>query len=94
MSTSLSNEEMNEIIFQEVREELNRQQQLAHNGNTEENDKTNTQNDWVATMSAYIGRAADKVYRNQREGQTFRENMKKAIAVAVSAIRAHDKGYC
>jgi hypothetical protein len=40
MSISLSNEEINEIIFEEVRTELARQQQL----------------------SAYTGRAADKVY--------------------------------
>lgn len=56
-------------------------------------DKTNTQNDWVAYISAYAGRAADRVLRNQREGQGFRENMVKVAALAIAAIEANDAGY-
>lgn len=57
-------------------------------------DKTNTKNDWVAYISAYAGRAAAKVARNEKEGQTFRENMVKVAALAQAAIEAHDAGYC
>jgi hypothetical protein len=56
-------------------------------------DKTNTKNDWVSYISAYAGRAADKVRRNEKEGQTFRANMVKVGALALAAIEAHDKGY-
>lgn len=57
-------------------------------------DKTNTQNDWVSYITAYAGRAAQKVARNEREGQTFRENMVKVAALAQAAIEAHDAGFC
>jgi hypothetical protein len=57
-------------------------------------DRTNTRNDWVAYVVAYAGRAAAKVFRNEREGLDFRTFMVKAAALALSAIRAHDRGYC
>lgn len=57
-------------------------------------DKTNSQNDWVAYIAAYSGRASQKVARNEREGQTFRENMVKVAALAQAAIEAYDAGYC
>lgn len=57
-------------------------------------DKTNTQNDWVAYIASYSGRASAKVIRNQTEGQTFRANMVKTAALALAAVEAHDKGYC
>jgi hypothetical protein len=71
-----------------------RQIGLAHGGNTEEFDKGNSQNDWVAYVVAYAGRAAQKVARNEKEGQEFRANMVKVGALALAAIEAHDKGYC
>lgn len=57
-------------------------------------DKTNTQNDWVSYITAYAGRAAQKVRRNEVEGQSFRENMVKVAALAQAAIDAYDAGYC
>ena len=49
--------------------------------------------DWIAYVSAYIGRASRKVLRNDVENQQFRENMVKAAALCVAAIEAYDKGY-
>lgn len=85
---------LTEDVLDEVAAERRRQQELAHGGDTEEFDKGNSQNDWIAYINAYTGRAAQKVFRNEREGQTFRENMIKAAALAVAAIEAHDKGFC
>jgi hypothetical protein len=80
---------LNEIIAERLR-----QVDLKHGGGTVEFDKTNTQNDWVAYIAAYAGRASDKVARNDREGCDFRENMIKVAALAISAIKAYDQGYC
>ena len=60
----------------------------------EEFDKGNSKNDWIAYLNAYSGRAADKVYRNEREGHEFRAMMVKTAALALAAVEAHDKGYC
>lgn len=57
-------------------------------------DKTNSKNDWVSYVAAYTGRAADRVARNEKEGQTFRTNMIKAAAICLAAVEAHDAGYC
>ena len=57
-------------------------------------DKSNSRNDWIAYISAYSGRAAQKVLRNEKEGQSFRDNMVKVAALAQAAIEAHDAGYC
>ena len=81
-------------VLGDIRAERARQTALAHGGDTEEFDRGNSQNDWIAYINSYTGRAAQKVFRNEREGQTFRENMVKAAALAVAAIEAHDKGYC
>lgn len=51
---------------------------------------TNTKNDFVAFITAYAGRAADKCYRNEREGQTFRDNMVKVAALALAALERHE----
>ena len=53
-------------------------------------DDTWSNNDWIAFVNAYIGRAASGVRRNERENQTFRENMVKAGGLILSAIAAHD----
>lgn len=74
--------------------ERERQISLAHGGDTEEFDRGNSQNDWIAYVNAYTGRAAQKVFRNEREGQTFVENMTKAAALCLAAVEAHLKGYC
>lgn len=74
--------------------ELVRQQDLAIGGDTESFDAANNRNDWVAYVSAYVGRAADKCLRNEREDCDFRENMVKTAALAIAAIRAHDAGHC
>ena len=79
--------------WNDVLAERERQIKLAHGGNTEEFDKTNSCNDWVAYINAYLGRAANRVSKNQREGQDFRTNMVKVAALALAAIEAHDKGY-
>lgn len=73
----------------DVVKERNRQEDLF-----DEFDKTNTRNDWIAYISAYAGRASDKVLKNNRENQDFRDNMKKVAALAIAAMDAHDNGYC
>ena len=55
-------------------------------------EETNTRNDFIAYINAYIGRAADRVFRNQKEEQDFRSNMVKAAGLAISAIAAFDEG--
>lgn len=82
------------IALDDVIAERAKQRVLAHGGDTDAFDKSNSRNDWVAYVNAYTGRAAEKVYRNERECQTFRENMVKAAALCLAAIEAHDKGYC
>ena len=81
-------------IMVEIDEERERQQELKHGGDTDEFDKNNSKNDWVAYISAYSGRAAEKVFRNDRQKEEFRDNMVKVAALAVAAIQAHDKGWC
>ena len=78
----------------DVYEERERQKALAHGGDTDVFDAGNSQNDWVAYISAYAGRASNKVARNEKEGQEFRANMIKVAALAVAAVEAHDKGWC
>jgi len=81
-------------VFNMVHDERERQITLAHGGDTEEFDKGNSQNDWIAYVNAYTGRAAQKVFRNEKEGQTFLTNMTKAAAICLAALEAHMKGYC
>lgn len=51
-----------------------------------EADRTNTKNDYIANITAYVGRAAYKCGRNEREGQEFEANLIKAGALIVAAI--------
>lgn len=84
-----------ERILEEILAERSRQiEACKHGGDTNEFDKGNSRNDWIAYVNAYIGRAAEKVHRNEREGQQFRENMLKAAALCMAAIEAHDQGWC
>lgn len=87
-------DEVERKVAREILAERGRSVRLAHGGDTEAFDRGNTRNDWVSYVTAYTGRAADKVSRNEREGQMFRENMIKAAALCLSAVINHDKGYC
>ena len=80
-------------VVDDILAERERQVALAHGGNTEAFDKSNSKNDWISYVAAYTGRAAEKVLRNEREGQHFRENMVKAAAIILASLEAHDKGY-
>jgi hypothetical protein len=55
-------------------------------------DETNTTNDYIAYVNAYLGRAAEKVLRNEKEGQDTRANLVKAGALVVAAIEKLDAG--
>lgn len=81
-------------VIEDILDERERQKKLALGGDTNKFDQTNTRNDWIAYVNAYTGRAAQKVFRNDREKCDFRENMVKAAAVIVAAIEAHDQGFC
>ena len=83
-----------EKVVADIVAERNRQISLSHGGDTDKFDKGNSRNDWIAYLNAYSGRAAQKVFRNEKEGQDFRTNMVKTAALCVAAIEAHDKGYC
>lgn len=76
---------LNDIVI-----ERDRQKQIG----TDKNDPISSQNDWIAFVTAYLGRASRGVYRNEREGQEFRTNMVKVGALALAAIEAFDAGYC
>ena len=52
---------------------------------------SNTKNDYIAYITAYVGRAANKCKRNEREGQDFRTNLVKAAALCVAAIEKFDE---
>lgn len=84
---------MNEIL-DAIINERNIQKTLSLGGNTDEFDKTNSKNDWIAYCNAYLGRAADKVFRNEKENQDFRANMIKVGALVVAALEANENGYC
>lgn len=81
-------------VFKDIQQERDRQIAKAHGGDTNAFDQNLTRNDWVALITAYTGRASDKVFRNKHQGEEFRENMVKVAALATAAIEAHDKGWC
>ena len=81
-------------VLDEIYLERERQHDLTIGGNTEKFDESNSQNDWVAYITAYAGRASQKVDRNDREGCLFRDNMIKVAALAVAAIENYDMGNC
>ena len=89
-----SEEELEMAVIDDVLQERQRQEKLAHGGNTAAFDQTNQYNDWVAYITAYAGRAAGGCARNEREDCDFRENMVKVAALAVAAIEAYDSGWC
>lgn len=81
-------------ISEEVNKARVRAAKLLVESGQEIFDHDNSQNDWVAYICAYAGRAAQKVVRNDREGCTFRQNMLKVAGLAMDAIAAYDKGWC
>lgn len=91
--------EQRQEILGEILGERERQVELAHGGDTDSFDRTNSMNDWVGYICSYAGRAAAKVFRNQRETPDmddrgrFRSNMVKTAAIAIAAIEAHDNEY-
>ena len=80
-------------ILDAVGKERERQHRLALGGDTDTFDRSNSRNDWVAYISAYAGRAAAKVARNEIVSCHFRSMMVKVAALAVAAIEANDKGW-
>jgi len=87
--------EETEKAINDVLAERARQRKLTFDGvSCDEFDKENSQNDWVAYITSYAGRASQEVKRNEEEGQEFRECMVKVAALAIAAVEAYDKGYC
>ena len=77
-----------QAIVEEITAERQRQKNLAFGGDTDNFDTTNSQGDWVSFICAYAGRAPNRVYRNKRENQKFRDCMVKVGALAIAAIEA------
>lgn len=82
-----------QTVLEEVVAERERQGALAFGGDTSQFDTTNSQGDWVSYICAYAGRAPVRVFRNKREGQSFRDNMVKVAALAIAAIESYDAGH-
>lgn len=79
-----------EKILAEVRVERDRQTAVGSNLS----DPRRRPNEWIAFITAYLGRAACACYRNDREGYgwpRFREMMLKVAALAVEAVEWHDQ---
>lgn len=76
-----------EQVINEVQAEIQKALEKLPEGFEDQN----SNNDYIAYVTAYLGRAADGVFRNEREGQTFRDNMVKAAGLCISAIVAYDK---
>ena len=77
-------------IIDEITEERQRQKDVVV---PDDNfDAANSQGDWVSFITAYAGRASNRVSRNKRENQSFRDCMVKVAATAIAAIEAHDAG--
>lgn len=76
-----------ESILAEVLSERERQINIG-NGNA---DQDWSVNDWVAYITAYAGRAAQNVIRNEREGNDSRQRLIQVAALAVAAVEALDR---
>lgn len=73
-----------------IRAERVRQQGLALGGNTRSHDTTNSRNDWIAIILSYLGRASQRVFRNEQEQCDYRQNLIKAAALIVAALEADE----
>jgi len=78
-----------EAIGKEIVQERFRQDTLV---GIEVLDQTNSVNDYVAYATAYLGRAADKCARNQREGQNMRASFIKTAALCIAAVESLENG--
>jgi hypothetical protein len=66
---------------------------------SDEFDKGNSRNDWVAYITSYAGDAAEKVRKKtcssqEEEDRRYVDNLIKVATLAIAAIEAHEKGYC
>lgn len=80
---------MQSIIDEIVAERQRQKDVVVPNDNF---DAANSQGDWVSFITAYAGRASQRVFRNKREGQGFRSCMVKVAATAIAAIEQFDAG--
>ncbi len=80
---------MQSIIDEIVAERQRQKDVVVPNDNF---DAANSQGDWVSFITAYAGRASQRVFRNKREGQSFRSCMVKVAATAIAAIEQFDAG--
>lgn len=78
-----------QAIFEEIAQK--RQHRTKTQRLVNLSDQYNSQNDWVAFICTFAGRATDNIVNNTNG---FRENMLKVAALAVAAIEAHDKDWC
>lgn len=69
-----------------VTEERNKQKALSLGGNTDDFDKKLSGNDFLALTNSYLGRAAKKSFRNEREDQNYQENVIKAITLLFASL--------
>jgi hypothetical protein len=86
-------DELRARVLDDIAEERHLQIAFAFAGDTNKFDMTNSRNDWIAYAIAYLGRASQKVFRNERELCDYRGNMVKAAAIIVAALEAHDQGW-
>ncbi len=75
-----------EEITKLVEEERNRQKALSHGGDTDNFDKTLSANDFLSLTMSYLGRAAQKSFRNEREKQNYQDNIVKAITLLYASL--------
>ena len=74
-----------EIVYL-VQQERDTQRKLAFNDNTDDFDKQLKANDFIALSMSYLGRAVQKSFRNDREGQLYRDNVIKGIALLFASL--------
>lgn len=72
--------------FELINLELQRQSELPNADDISRTEATSTRNDRIAIALAYLGRASEKVHRNEREGCDAKENLVKTAAVICEAI--------
>jgi hypothetical protein len=80
-------------ILAEVMAARQRQIDKAHGGDTDRFDMDNTRNDWIAFITCYAGKAADRVFQNDNSAENFRARMLNVAALAMAAVEAVDVGY-
>ena len=76
---------------QKVITDILAERQKSIDAGLDKNDIVSQGNDWIAYTLAYLGRASEGVYRNQKEQQDYRANLVKAGGLIVSALVAYDR---